>query len=364
MKKILLIALSCFFLTGLSAQTDTNYKEKHPCKDWVKIAPKFDDAFFKTPEAIRIADNVLLYQQITGGWPKNIYMAAELTDQERKDALKMKENVNLSTIDNRATITEMNYLARIYLATQDEKYKDAFLRGLQYLFEAQYENGGWPQFYPRPKGYYIHITYNDDAMINVMKLLRDITKAKAPYTFVPDAARQQAQVALDKGVECILKTQVKQNGKLTVWCAQHDRETLAPAKARAYELPSLSGQESDDIVLFLMSLSKPTPEMIASIDAAIEWFKESEIKNIKKEYFTNADGKKDYRMVPCTDCEPLWARFYELETNRPFFCDRDGIKKYDISEIGYERRNGYSWYNNGGLKVLAKYKEWKKKLEK
>ena len=211
-----------------------------------------------------------------------------------------------------------------------------------------------------PKG----ITYNDDAMINVMKLLRDITKAKAPYTFVPDAARQQAQVALDKGVECILKTQVKQNGKLTVWCAQHDRETLAPAKARAYELPSLSGQESDDIVLFLMSLSKPTPEMIASIDAAIEWFKESEIKNIKKEYFTNADGKKDYRMVPCTDCEPLWARFYELETNRPFFCDRDGIKKYDISEIGYERRNGYSWYNNGGLKVLAKYKEWKKKLEK
>ena len=79
------------------------------------------------------------------------------------------------------------------------------------------------------------------------------------------------------------------------WCAQHDRETLAPAKARAYELPSLSGQESDDIVLFLMSLSKPTPEMIASIDAAIEWFKESEIKNIKKEYFTNADGKKDYR---------------------------------------------------------------------
>lgn len=84
MKKILLIALSCFFLTGLSAQTDTNYKEKHPYKDWVKIAPKFDDAFFKTPEAIRIADNVLLYQQITGGWPKNIYMAAELTDQNVK----------------------------------------------------------------------------------------------------------------------------------------------------------------------------------------------------------------------------------------------------------------------------------------
>ena len=240
-------------------------------------------------------------------------------------------------------------------------YKDAVLHGLQYLFEAQYENGGWPQFYPRPKGYYIHITYNDDAMINVMKLLRDITKKKAPYTFLPDSIISKAQVALDKGVDCILKTQVKQNGKLTVWCAQHDRETLAPAKARAYELPSLSGQESDDIVLFLMSLSKPSPEVVTCVEAAVEWFKESEIKGLKKEYFTNEEGKKDYRMVPCTDCDPLWARFYELDTNRPFFCDRDGIKKYDISEIGHERRNGYSWYNNGGLKVLKKYEEWKKK---
>lgn len=364
MKKILLFALSCLFLSGISAQSEANYKAKHPYKDWVKTATKFDDAFFKTPEAIRIADNVLLYQQITGGWPKNIYMAAELTEKERKEAIKMKENVNLSTIDNRATITEMNYLARIYLATQDEKYKDAFLRGLQYLFEAQYDNGGWPQFYPRPKGYYIHITYNDDAMINVMKMLRDITKKKAPYTFLPDSVRQQAQVSLDKGVNCILKTQVMQNGKRTVWCAQHDHVTLAPAKARAYELPSLSGQESDDIVLFLMSLSKPTPEMIACVDAAIEWFKESEIKDLKKEYFTNADGKKDYRMVPCTDCDPLWARFYDLDTNRPFFCDRDGVKKYNVAEIGYERRNGYSWYNNGGIKVLEKYKEWKEKLNK
>lgn len=119
-------------------------------------------------------------------------------------------------------------------------------------------------------------------MINVMKLLRDITKKKAPYTFLPDSIIPKAQVALDKGVDCILKTQVKQNGKLTVWCAQHDRETLAPAKARAYELPSLSGQESDDIVLFLMSLSKPSPEVVTCVEAAVEWFKESEIKGIEK----------------------------------------------------------------------------------
>ena len=158
---------------------------------------------------------------------------------------------------------------------------------------------------------------------------------------------------------------MRQNGKLTVWCAQHDEHTLAPAKARAYELPSLSGQESDDIVLFLMSLSKPSPEIIASVEAAVAWFKQVQIDGLKRETFTNADGKKDYRMVPCEnneDCSPLWARFYTLEDNRPFFCDRDGVKRYDLSEIGYERRNGYSWYNDGGLKVFKKYEQWKKKI--
>ena len=55
---------------------------------------------------------------------------------------------------------------------------------------------------------------------------------------------------------------------------------------------------------------------------------------------------------------PLWARFYELETGKPFFCDRDGVKKYSLAEIGAERRNGYSWYTNGPEKVLGKYGEW------
>ena len=34
-------------------------------------------AWYKTEDAIRIADNVLLYQRESGGWPKNIDMAAK-----------------------------------------------------------------------------------------------------------------------------------------------------------------------------------------------------------------------------------------------------------------------------------------------
>lgn len=364
MKRIYLFCLALICLASTSAQETVSYKEKKPYKTWVKMAPKLDDEFFKTEEAKRIGDNVLLYQQTTGGWPKNIYIPAELTEQERENVLTAKDDVNESTIDNNATITEIEYLSRLYLATNISKYRDAALDGIGYLLKAQYNNGGWPQFWPRPKGYYTHITYNDNAMVNVMELLRQVYEKQAPYTYISDQMAEQAQAAFYKGIDCILKTQVVINGKPTVWCAQHDEHTLAPAKARAYELPSLSGQESDNIVLLLLSLPNPSDEVVAAIKYAVEWFEASKLEGIKKEFFVNSEGKKDYRIVKCTDCPPMWARFYTLEENRPFVCDRDGVKKDDVSEIGYERRNGYSWYNDDGLKVIKKYAQWEKKRSK
>ena len=230
MRKPGLFLLLLFILTNTSAQKATDYRKQQNYKEWVHIAPKFDDDFFKTEEAQRIGDNVLLYQQITGGWPKNIYMPAELTEQEYKAALKAKEDINQSTIDNNATTTEIEYLARLYLATQKAKYKEGVLNGIQYLLKAQYENGGWPQFYPRPKGYYVQITYNDNAMVRVMNQLRGIYEKKAPYTFLPDNICEQARNAFNKGIECILKTQVRQNGELTVWCAHRSFEHGLPPR--------------------------------------------------------------------------------------------------------------------------------------
>ena len=153
MKKICLCCLALLCLTNLFAQETVNYKEKKPYKTWVKMAPKLNDEFFKTPEAIRIGDNVLLYQQTTGGWPKNIYMPAELTEQELEDVLASKDEVNESTIDNDATSTEIQYLSRLYLATHIKKYRDSALDGIRYILKAQYPNGGRPQLLHRPKGY-------------------------------------------------------------------------------------------------------------------------------------------------------------------------------------------------------------------
>jgi PelA/Pel-15E family pectate lyase len=60
---------------------------------------------------------------------------------------------------------------------------------------------------------------------------------------------------------------------------------------------------------------------------------------------------------------PLWARFYEIGTNRPIFSDRDGVPKRELSEIGYERRNGYAWLGKWPQHLLAvEYPAWRHKL--
>jgi hypothetical protein len=129
---------------------------------------------------------------------------------------------------------------------------------MDYLQKTQYANGGWPQCYPWPRGYSRYITFNDDAMIGAMRLLRDVVEKAKPFEFVDAQHRQKAVEALEKGVECILKCQIS--------------------------------------------------------------------------------------------------------TNRPIFCSRDGVIRYKLSEISYERRNGYGWYTDRPGDLLNKrYPAWQKK---
>ena len=322
---------------------------------WADAQNKAEE-WYASAEALRIADNLVLYQRSSGGWPKNIDMAKPLSESGRASLLRDQKNTD-STIDNGATYTQLSFLARVVTARPQEQHRESFLRGLDYLLQAQYPNGGWPQFYPDLSGYYKHITYNDDAMIGVMKLLRDIADAKPAYTFVDRERRDRAASAVEKGIECILKTQVMLSGKRTVWCAQHDEVTLAPAAARTFEVVSLSGGESVEIVRFLMSIKDPSPATIDAIESAITWFEQSQLKGIKW-----IENGTDRVVVQDPNAGPIWARFYEIGTNRPIFAGRDGIVKYSVAEIEHERRTGYNWYVDAPAKLIQKdYPAWKKK---
>jgi pectate lyase len=301
------------------------------------------DAWFHSKEGRSAVANVLSWQAESGSWPKNQDNAAKPATGKRS---------NTGTFDNGSTTDELRFLARAFHATGETSPRDAFLKGFDHILEAQYPNGGWPQYFPLSNQYHRHITFNDNTMVRILEFLREAGRDDV-YQFIGPTRRSNAAEAFQKGVECILECQVVRNGKPTVWCAQHDEVTLKPAKARSYELESLSGSESAGILRFLMSIEKPSPRIVRAVKGGVEWFEASRIEGIRVE---KIDGVRTAVKDP--GAKPLWARFYDLETNKPFFCDRDGVKKWSHNEIGKERRNGYSWYGNWGEGVAKAYAKW------
>ncbi|WP_194765979.1 pectate lyase [Tamlana sp. I1] len=306
------------------------------------------------------AENMLLWQRNNGGWPKEPHndfsgYSREQTDAEKTAALNGKGYTD-TTIDNDHTVGEIKALLDAYRLTFNPAYLEAAENGLKYLFEAQYDNGGWPQYYPDKSGYRHQITFNDNAMVNVMNFMWDISKGENDTDNFEDSYKEKALNAFNKGIDVILKTQITVNGTKTAWCAQHDEITLLPATARSYELPSISGSESVGIARTLMLVESPSSEVKAAVKAAIEWFEDARLYDI--------DTKKtaDDVIVVTAPGNIIWARFYDLESNEPFFCGRDGIKKSTLAEIERERRTGYAWYGTWPKNIIGtEYTNWKSK---
>ncbi|HET7899068.1 MAG TPA: pectate lyase, partial [Flavisolibacter sp.] len=296
-----------------------------------------------------VADNMLLYQRSVGGWPKHIGEAKidytiKLSDGEKAGLVDDKFR-NDATIDNNATSKEIRYLVKAFKTTGNKAYLQAAEAGIRYLLKMQYANGGFPQFYPDTSLYRSEITYNDNAMINALNVLWDVAHRTNGFDAVDASLVKQSEKAVENGIQCILNTQVKVDGKLTVWCAQYDRKTLQPAKARAFELVSLSGAESAAIVAFLMKVEHPSSAILHAISSAMDWFAKSRIDSFRYADVKDASLPKGYDRVLLADpASTVWARFYDIDTNKPFFCGRDGVKKWNVSDIEYERRTGYAWY--------------------
>ena len=334
-----------------------------PQVNWGSAVLQQAQEWYATPQARSMADSVLLYQSPVGAWPKNTDLARPRTAPV--SAAEAAADPNGNTIDNDATTLPMEFLARMVLATGDTRYRTAFEGGVDYLLAAQYPNGGWPQFFPLREGYYSRITYNDNAMVRVLTLLRDAAAGTSPYTFVDDGRRAKARAAVARGIDVILRTQLKQGGTLTAWCAQYDERTLEPAWARNYEPPTLSGSESVGIVRFLMAIDQPTPEIAAAVEGAVAWLKSVAITGLRYEEVTLADGTRDRRVVADPSAPPLWARFYELGTKRPIFTGRDKVIRYALSEIEQERRSGYAYYGTWPASLLATdYPRWRARLKR
>lgn len=312
--------------------------------------------WYGTPQARALADTVILHQSPEGGWPKNTSLAVP------PDAAPVDER-SKNTFDNDATTLPMAFLARVIHAGERPEHRQAFDRGFDYILAAQYPNGGWPQYFPLREGYWSRITFNDDAMVRILALLRDIASGAAPYGFVDAERRVRAEEAVALGAQLILDAQIRQNGVRTVWSAQHDERSLEPAWGRAYEPPSLSGSESVGVTRFLMAIPDPSPEVIAAVEGAVSWFQAAALMGVRFEPTTGDGGLPDARLVSDPSAGPLWARFYELGTNRPIFVDRSSVVHYEIAGIERERRTGYRYYGEWPLALIRDdYPQWRRRI--
>jgi len=333
-------------------------------------------AWYGTEEAIRIADNLLYYQAGIGGWYKNDgsvhpsgHAATEdLTGEQREihKAALMKRTFPC-TLDNGATHSEMRYLAAVHSATGEARFREGFVKGVRYLLKAQYPSGGWPQFYPLRPGYSSRITFNDGAMTGALSVLYGVTNGPASFDLADEGLRAECKQAVANGISCILKCQIEVEGRKTAWCQQHDERTLAPAQGRISELPSISGAESVDVVRFLMSLEQPSPDVVKAVEGAVSWFERARIIGVRVATVQDdtLPGGRDRRVVKDPNAEPVWARYYEIGTNRPLFIEQ-GVVKYTLAELSHSHRVGHGWIGGRWPARLLKveYPAWRERIGK
>ena len=318
-------------------------------------------AWYASEEARTISDRVANWQVPTGGWVKTGDYSRL---REPKDDLH--DAWSFGTFDNDSTIYELRFLALVLTATDATvpaeragAWRESFFRGLDYVFAAQYPNGGFPQVYPLVGWYHDAITYNDDAMEHIVELLRDVSERQAEFASVPATLAAEAGRRVERGIQCILASQLTgADGHRTLWGQQIDALTLKPCAARNFEPISECSLESSHLVRFLMTSPNPSPAIVAAIEDAMRWFPAHAFHNV----VWDRNDTKGSGLVPRAGAPDLWARFYEIGTGKPLFGDRDRTIHYVFGELSNERRKGYGWYQPSAGVVFEAYKTWKEKL--
>jgi len=332
-------------LAAAAKARDTN--PNRPVPWWAEISKK-PDSFYGSEEGRRMAENILSWQDRGTGWPLMNTTREPFTGDVSKAG---PWGTKAALI--KATVNELRFLARAYRVTKDERYKQAVLGGLNFILSAQHPSGGWPHSYPlRMNDYSHYATFNDDMMPDLMALLQEV--AMLPdFEFLGADNRKKAQHANDKGLDFILTTQIRVDGRRTGWAQQYDEVTFEPRPARVFEPVAISGGESASVLHYLMSIKNPSSQVVAAIEAGVQWYRNVQIDGLRL-----TQTKDDRIVTPDPSAPPIWARFYDIQTGRPIFVGRDGVIRDRLADIDQERRGGYAWYNFSGTGVFKRYATW------
>ena|GEM_PF-1705577 len=338
-------------------------------KHWNDRTGETGAAYYELDQIEAIADNLLLYQRDSGGWPSNQHPLRVASAGERARALEQKSLADAS-FDNRNIYPQIEYLSEVFRQTGKHRYRDGALKGLRYTLDRQYPNGGWAHSPDRTDlAYFRHITIADEVMPGVLTFLRKVAAGDYPFDYLDEKLRRQAARAVVKGDALLLDLQVRIDGKRTGWAGQYHEEILQPAKGRAYELPGILAWETVPVLEYLMSIPTPSKNVVEAVNGGAAWLESASLSGFRIDRVKAASQRFDfhnanYDLVVVDDAaaKPIWARFYDLETSEPFLANRDGKRVSQLSEVDVERRTGYSWYGYWPAKFLeTEYPAWQQK---
>lgn len=288
--------------------------------------------WWKSDEAIQIGDNLLTWQIPEGGWGWVMGMAHfPYIPEYPTRTPSCTDGIERADFNRGRTIAPMRFLGQLYAATGEERFGRAFYRGLDFILASQYPSGGWPHVYPKPERYTSYsrnVTFYTEAMPTVMSLIQDVVLEKHPFEFVDAEYKARLAEAFDRGIDYIVKSQIEVNGRLTGWGHRHDPDTYEPRPSRAFEPVAIAVSSTMGVLRLLYSIPDPSVEVKRAVLSAFEWLEKVRLEDER------------------------WALFYEIGTDRPIFVGRDGIIRYNFSEIDLERQLNYAWYGTWPEELL------------
>ena len=230
------------------------------------------------------------------------------------------------TFDDDISQGALTFLMKLDEELDESWLDDSIKLALDFIIEAQFDNGAWPQWYPLRGGYHDYFTFNDDAINNCIRVMFEAHRRYGESKYLECALR---------GGDFIIASQLTepQSG----WAQQYSHD-MKPAWARTFEPPGVCSRATAANIRTLFGLYQVTGERryLRPIPDAIDWLESSRLGPNK------------------------WSRLYEVGTNRPIYGDRDSQVHYTLQEISEERRLGYGWQSDFGIpEAILSYKEFR-----
>jgi len=266
--------------------------------------------------AERAANALIWGQHPAGGWhyfvdfdPSGIQRFYDEAASQCRGWEEFYHYYGNATFDDDTTAGAAHFLLRLYYVNLDPKYRTPLLKALDFVLQAQYPNGSWPQRYPLshefPHGghadYTSFQTFNDDVISSNIHLLLEAYEKLGRREYL-DAAR--------RGMDFYLISQLP--APQAGWAQQYDLE-MKPAQARSYEPAAICTGQTVDNIRDLEAFYRSTGDRryLGPIPKAIQWLEDSTVESGGTAGFTH-------------------ALYYELGTNKPLYihhAHREGSRK-------------------------------------